>query len=164
MRAYDFWHKFCSIWFYGALTLSPLGDVVVILNRKYSYSFIVIYIFGISYVNARRWMFWDPSDFKSTLVRVMVWCYRTSHYLNQCCLSSMVLYGVTRGKWVNGGIQISDHQWMRNRWVRQSVNHFTLETNVDWSPVKSPTTLISIRNTLEKFESKYINFPSRKYI
>ena len=39
---------------------------------------------------------------KSLLVQVMAWClHETSHYLSQCWHKSMLLYGVTRQRWVN---------------------------------------------------------------
>ena len=47
--------------------------------------------------NPLRWMPWDLTDNKSTLVQVMAWCRQaTSHYLSQCWPSSMSPYGVTR--------------------------------------------------------------------
>ena len=47
--------------------------------------------------NALRWMPWDLTDDKSTLVQVMAWCRQaTSHYLSQCWPSPMSPYGVTR--------------------------------------------------------------------
>ena len=49
---------------------------------------------------ALRWMPWDLTDDKSTLVQVMTWCRQaTSHYLSQCWPSSMSPYGVTRPQW-----------------------------------------------------------------
>ena len=51
--------------------------------------------------NAPRWMLWDLTDGKSTLVQLMAWCRQaTSHYLSQCWPSSMLPYGVTRPQWV----------------------------------------------------------------
>ena len=52
--------------------------------------------------NAPRWMPWDLTDDKSTLVQVMAW-YRqaTSHYLSQCWPRSMLPYGITMPQWVN---------------------------------------------------------------
>ena len=42
---------------------------------------------------ALRWMSLDPTDDKSTLVQVMVWCCQaTNHYLNQCWPNSLLLY------------------------------------------------------------------------
>ena len=59
-------------------------------------------IFTSSKDNALRWMPWDLTDDKSTLVQVMAWCRQaTSHYLSQCWPSSMSPYGVTRPQWVN---------------------------------------------------------------
>ena len=47
--------------------------------------------------NPLRWMAWDLTDDKSTLVQVMAWCRQaTSHYLSQCWPSSMSPYGVSR--------------------------------------------------------------------
>ena len=62
----------------------------------------LINFFRSSNDNAPRWMPWDLTDGKSTLVQVMAWCRQaTSHYLSQCWLSSMSPYGVTRPQWVN---------------------------------------------------------------
>ena len=62
---------------------------------------LLIGIFTSSKDNALRWMAWDLTDYKSTLVQVMAWCRQaTSHYLSQCWPSSMSPYGVTRPQWV----------------------------------------------------------------
>ena len=62
---------------------------------------LLIGIFTLSTNNALRWMAWDLTDDKSTLVQVMAWCHQaTSHYLSQCWPSSMSPYGVTRPQWV----------------------------------------------------------------
>ena len=53
---------------------------------------------------ALRWLSWDLSDYKSTLVQVRAWCRQaTSHCLSQCWPSSMLpyLYGITRSQWDN---------------------------------------------------------------
>ena len=61
----------------------------------------LIGIFTSSEENALRWMPWDLTDGKSTLVQAMAWCSQaTSHYLSQCWPSSMSPYGVTRPQWV----------------------------------------------------------------
>ena len=63
---------------------------------------LLIGIFTSSNDNALRWMPWDLTDDKSTLVRVMAWCRQaTNHYLSQCWPSSMSPYVVTRPQWVN---------------------------------------------------------------
>ena len=50
---------------------------------------------------ALRSMPQNLSDDKSTLVQVMAWCRQAaSHYLSQCCPSSLSPYGVTRPQWV----------------------------------------------------------------
>ena len=62
---------------------------------------LLIGFFRSSNDNAPRWMPWDLTDDKSTLVQVMAWCRQaTSHYLSQCWLSSMTPYGITRPQWV----------------------------------------------------------------
>ena len=62
---------------------------------------LLIGIFTSSKDNALRWMLWELTDDKSTLVQVMAWCRQaTSHYLSQCWPSSMSPYGVTRPQWV----------------------------------------------------------------
>ena len=62
---------------------------------------LLIGIFTPSKDNALRWMPWDLTDDKSTLVQVMAWCHQaTSHYLSQCWPSYMSPYGVTRPQWV----------------------------------------------------------------
>ena len=44
----------------------------------------------------------NPSDEKSTLALVMTWCHQaTSHNLIQCWPSSVMLYDIIRGQWVN---------------------------------------------------------------
>ena len=43
----------------------------------------------------------ELTDVKSTLIQVMAWCQPvTSHYVCQCWLRCMSLYGVTRPQWV----------------------------------------------------------------
>ena len=85
------------------LTHWPLGDRDAILKLQFSIWFYwLVSIFTSSKDNALRWMPWDLTDDKSTLVQVMAWCRQaTSHYLNQCWPSSMSPYGVTRPQWVN---------------------------------------------------------------
>ena len=54
---------------------------------------------------ALRSMPQNLSDDKSTLVQVMAWCRQAaSHYLSQCCPSSLSPYGVTRPQWVNSQV------------------------------------------------------------
>ena len=82
------------------LTHWPLGDVRVTfkfpLNTccgKSSWARLEI---------ALRWMSQNTFDDKPSLVRVMAWCRQAaSHYLSQCWLRAMPLYGVTRPQWVN---------------------------------------------------------------
>ena len=58
---------------------------------------LLIGIFTLSKDNALRWMSWDITDDKSTLVQVMAWCHQAaSNYMSQCWPSSMSPYGVTR--------------------------------------------------------------------
>ena len=62
---------------------------------------LLIDIFKSSYDNVLRWMPYNLTGDKSTLVQVMAWCRQaTSHYLNQCWLRSPTPYGVTRPQWV----------------------------------------------------------------
>ena len=62
---------------------------------------LLIGFFRSSNDNPPRWMPWDLTDDKSTLVQVMAWCHQaTSHYLSQCWPSSMSPYGITRPQWV----------------------------------------------------------------
>ena len=57
---------------------------------------------GISYEIPLRWMPLDLTDDKSILVQVLAWWRQaTSHYLSQCCPSSMSPYGITRPQWLN---------------------------------------------------------------
>ena len=52
--------------------------------------------------NAPRWMRWDLTDDKSTLVQVMARCRQaTSHYMNNLWPRSFAPYGVNRPQWVN---------------------------------------------------------------
>ena len=68
---------------------------------------LLIVIFTSSKDNALRWMPWDLTDNKSTLVQVMAWCCQaTSHYLSQCWPSSMSPYGVTRPQLVKSYARI----------------------------------------------------------
>ena len=61
---------------------------------------LLIGIFRSFYDNALRWMSWDLSEDKTTLVQVMAWCRQPSHYLSQCSPRSLSPYGVTRPQWV----------------------------------------------------------------
>ena len=62
---------------------------------------LLIDIFRSSDDNALRWMSWDLSEDKSTLVQVMAWCRQApNHYLSQCWPRSMSSNGVTRPQWV----------------------------------------------------------------
>ena len=59
-------------------------------------------IFTSSNANPLRWMPWNLTDDKSTLVQVMAWCRQAAgHYLSQCWPSSMSPYGVTGPQCVN---------------------------------------------------------------
>ena len=50
---------------------------------------------------ALRWMSLDLTTDKSTLNRVMAWCFQaTSHYLSRCWPRSLSPYGVTGPQWV----------------------------------------------------------------
>ena len=58
---------------------------------------LLIGIFRSSYDNVLRWMPWDLTDDKSTLVQVMAWCRQArSHYLGQCWPRSVSPYGISR--------------------------------------------------------------------
>ena len=67
------------------------------------YRVLLIGVFRFSNDSAPRWMPWDLTNLKSTLVQVMAWCRQsTSHYyLSQCWPSSMSPHGITRPQWVN---------------------------------------------------------------
>ena len=74
------------------------------LNFRYLIFQIISAIDGwvISCELALRWMSFDLTDDKSTLVQVMAWCCQaTSHYLSQCWPRSLLPYGVTRPHWIN---------------------------------------------------------------
>ena len=76
----DMWHNWPLFW-----THWPLEDRNVILKMQFS----------ILYDNTLRWMSYDLTDDKSTLVQVMARCRQaTSHYLSQCWPRSMPPYGV----------------------------------------------------------------------
>ena len=63
---------------------------------------LVINGLGVSREIALRWMSYDFTDHKSTLVQVMAWCRQaTSHDLSQCWPRFMLPYDVTRPQWVN---------------------------------------------------------------
>ena len=75
----------------------PLGDLGAILKLQFFNLVLSIGIFTSSKDNALRWMPWDLTDDKSTLVQVMPWCRQaTSHYPSQWWHSSKSPYGVTR--------------------------------------------------------------------
>ena len=82
------------------LTHWPLGDLDAILKLQFSISFywLVNWRRTSSTDNAPRWMPWDLTDDKSTLVQVMAWCHQTC--LSQCWPRSKSTYGVTRPQWV----------------------------------------------------------------
>ena len=67
------------------------------------YLVLLIAIYRSSHDDILWWMPQDlTDDHKSTLVQVMAWCRQApSHYLSQCCLSSLSPYGVARPQWVN---------------------------------------------------------------
>ena len=70
---------------------------------------LLIGIFTSSKDNALRWMPWDLTDDKSTMVQVMACCRQaTSHYLSQCWPSFLSPYGVTRPQWVNNSTHLQD--------------------------------------------------------
>ena len=114
---------------------------------------LLIGIFTLSNGNALRWMPWDLTDDKSTLVQVMAWCRQaTSHYLNQCWPSSMSPYGITRPQWVNTLAQgrcgsnfkrktlkfiiqnsLATHHEIALRWMPQNLTRkSTLVQIMDW--------------------------------
>ena len=63
---------------------------------------LLICFFTLSNDNALRWIPWDLTYDKSSLVQVMAWCRQaTSHYLSQCWPNSRSPYGFTRPEWVN---------------------------------------------------------------
>ena len=69
---------------------------------------LLIGVFRSSHNNVLRWMPQDLTDDKSRFVQLMVWCRQaTSHYLNQCWLSSLSPYGVVRPQWVKSALIIS---------------------------------------------------------
>ena len=112
---------------------------------------LLIDIFRCPHGNALRWMPQDLTDDKSTLVQVMVWCRQaTSHYLNQCWLSSLSPHGVARPQWVNYRVPVD---------LQMSYNNFILKRGRQWS---SPSTIDSryfaveyntTLNTIRKEES-----------
>ena len=58
---------------------------------------LLIGIFRSSHDNAFRWMPWDLTDDKSTLVQVMAWCRQAaSHYLSKCWPRSLLPYDITK--------------------------------------------------------------------
>ena len=91
------WHKSCS----NVNTLAPGRPGCHF--KTAIFNLVLLIGFFISFNdNALRWMPWDLTDDKSTLVQVMAWCRQaTSHYLSQCWHRSVSPYGVTRPEWVN---------------------------------------------------------------
>ena len=103
-------HKTCLL----TLTHWPLGDLNEILDKQF--------------LNWFQWLVAEasfvklPSDechwtlLKSTLVQVMAWCRQaTSHYLSQCWLSSLSLYGIAGPQWVK---QVLLCNPVQNQWVQ----------------------------------------------
>ena len=77
----------------------PLGDVAVIFKMSFSRQSNSL---SAHWEIVPRWMPWNITNEKSTLVQVMAWCHQaTSHYLSLCWPSSMSPYDVTRPQWVN---------------------------------------------------------------
>ena len=80
------------IWI-NSLAPSRLGSNFIqthVKNRYLEYIFCEI---------ALRWMPRDPTNYQSTLFQAMAWCHHaTSHYLNQCPLSPMTQYNITRSQ------------------------------------------------------------------
>ena len=86
---------------YHELTHWPLGDLDAIIKLQFSVLFYWFFFFRSSNDNAPRWMPWNLTDDKSTLVQVMAWCHQaTSHCLSQGWPCSMSPYGITRPQWV----------------------------------------------------------------
>ena len=77
---------------------------------------------GISFELALRWMSLDLTDNKSTLVQVMDWCRQaTSHYLSQCWLRSLSLYGVSRLQCIKVFLYF-DSNWCLFPWVQLTIS------------------------------------------
>ena len=82
------------------LTHWPLGDLDSILKVLFLNLVLLIGIFRSSFDNALRWMSWDLTEDKSTLVQVMAWCRQaTTYYLSQCWPRSVSPCGVTGAQW-----------------------------------------------------------------
>ena len=112
---------------------------------------------GISCEIGPRWMSFDLTDYKSTLVQVIVW-YRQarSHYLSQCWPRSQSPYGVTRPQWVHCG-------WVTRKWymcweIESTLAYnglalgklqATIITNEDWSPIAPNLWIIFKRNSVK---------------
>ena len=102
--------KFTSCIFTGQALEAKLETVNSLAPGRSGFNFksaifnlvLLIGIFRSSYDNALRWMSWDLSADKSTLVQVMAWCRQApSHYLSQCWPRSISPYGISRLQWVN---------------------------------------------------------------
>ena len=85
--------------------------------------------------DAPRWMPWNLTDDKSTLVQVMAWCCQaTSHYLSQCWPSSMLPYGVARPQWVNTIRTSGRNQWVKLWcWHHKSLKYVILLWSFMWA-------------------------------
>ena len=97
-RPFQTWTTFAKLIHFNSLAPGRSG-----FNLK-SAIFNLVLLISIStssYDNKLRWMSWDLSEGKSTLVQVMAWCRQaTSHYLSQCWPRSVSPYGITRAQWV----------------------------------------------------------------
>ena len=81
---------------------------------------LLISIFTSSNDNVLRWMPWDLTDGKSTLIQVMAWCCQaTSHYLSQCWP-----YGVTRPQWVKIAALYPIHCFNETLWRKTDFSSF----------------------------------------
>ena len=127
-------------------SVASLGELLNLLAPgKFEWNFryvifqgiLVIDGWGISCELALRWMSFDFTDEKSTLVQVMAWCHQaTSNYLSQCWPRSMSSCGVTRPQWVNSVMPNSDidpgHHWLM-WWLVAWGHQVVTWTNADFS-------------------------------
>ena len=85
------------------------------------------------------------TDDKLTLVQVMAWCRQaTSHYLSQCWLSPLSLYGIARPRWVNKNFNIMPNLSIMettvacvNIWQRCLIVRYHEDSNLQSWQIKS---------------------------
>ena len=121
---------------------------------------LVIDGWGIRCEIALIWMSLDFTDDQSTLVQLMTWCRQaTNHYLSQCWLRSLSLYGITRPEWVNTTI-VSEY----NYFLSDFIFSFILEKYIISNGLRSPLLYITATNSasIQEFMTQGLKYELHK--